>query len=99
MTLEDDFLTSAADKLAENLDRIETCLAELPPPALWTRDSENENAVANLLLHLQGNVRQWILSAIVAKSDQRDRLSEFSDDSGANGHYLFVKLRGTVGQA
>jgi hypothetical protein len=64
MTLEADFLTSAADKLAENLDRIETCLTELPPPCLWARDSENENAVGNLLLHLEGNVRQWILSGI-----------------------------------
>jgi hypothetical protein len=52
MTLEADFLASAADKLAENLDRIETCLTELPPPSLWARDSENENAVGNLLLHL-----------------------------------------------
>jgi hypothetical protein len=33
MTLEADFLTSAADKLAENLDRIETSLSELPPPS------------------------------------------------------------------
>ncbi len=64
MTLEADFLTSAADKLAENLDRIETCLTELAPPCLWARDSENENAVGNLLLHLEGNVRQWILSGI-----------------------------------
>ena len=45
MTLEADFLTTAADKLAENLDRIETCLTELPPASLWARDSENENAV------------------------------------------------------
>ena len=54
MTLEADFLTSAADKLAENVDRIETCLVELPPQALWVRDSEHENAVGNLLLHLEG---------------------------------------------
>jgi len=99
MTLEDDFLTSAADKLAENLDRIETCLAELPPAALWTRDSENENAVGNLLLHLEGNVRQWILSGIGAKSDQRARPSEFSARTGANALELFAKLRDTVGEA
>ena len=30
MTVEVEFLTSAADKLAENMDRIETCLAEMP---------------------------------------------------------------------
>ena len=99
MTLEADFLTSAADKLAENLDRIETCLTELPPPSLWTRDSDNENAVGNLLLHLEGNVRQWILSGIGAGSDERDRPSEFSARTGANASVLFAKLRDTVGEA
>ena len=99
MTLEDDFLTSAADKLAENLDRIETCLAELTPDSLWARDSENENAVGNLLLHLEGNVRQWILSGIGAVPDERDRSGEFSARTGANASVLFAKLRGTVGEA
>ena len=68
MTLEADFLTNAADKLAENVDRIEACLTELPPLSLWARESENENAVGNLLLHLDGNVRQWILSGVGAGS-------------------------------
>src|SRR4051812_4968291 len=99
MTLEDDFLTSAADKLAENLDRIETCLTELPPAALWARDSEHENAVGNLLLHLEGNVRQWILSGIGARPDQRDRPSEFSARTGANAPVLVARLRGTLGEA
>jgi uncharacterized damage-inducible protein DinB len=99
MTVEEDFLTSAADTLAENLDRIETCLTELPPQSIWARDSENENAVGNLLLHLEGNVRQWILSGIGTASDERDRQSEFSARTGANASVLFAKLRDTVGEA
>lgn len=99
MTLEADFLRTAADKLVENLDRIETCLIELPPPFLWARHSENENAVGNLLLHLEGNVRQWILSGIGAEPDERDRPSEFSARTGADASVLFTKLRGTVGEA
>ena len=99
MTLEADFLTTAADKLAENLDRIDNCLKELPPPSLWARDSENENAVGNLLLHLEGNVRQWILSGIGAEPDKRDRPSEFSARTGASASALLSKLSGTVGQA
>lgn len=99
MTLEADFLTSAADKLAENLERIETCLTALPPSSLWARGSEHENAVGNLLLHLEGNVRQWILSGIGGGSDERDRRSEFSARTGADATVLFAKLRGTVGEA
>jgi hypothetical protein len=99
MTIEADFLTSAADKLAENMDRIESCLAELPPDSLWARDSEHENAVGNLLLHLEGNVRQWILSGIGARPDERDRPSEFSARTGADASALLARLRGTVGEA
>jgi len=99
MTLEADFLSTAADKLAENLDRIDTCLNELPASSLWARDSENENAVGNLLLHLEGNVRQWILSGIGAQPDERDRPSEFSARTGANAPDLFATLRNTVDEA
>ena len=99
MTLEADFLTNAADKLAENVDRIEACLTELPPLSLWARESENENAVGNLLLHLDGNVRQWILSGVGAGPDTRDRPSEFSARSGAKASVLFSTLRRTVGEA
>src|SRR6478735_8265989 len=99
MTLEADFLTNAADKLAENVDRIEACLTELPPIALWARDSGNENAVGNLLLHLDGNVRQWILSGVGAGPDARDRPGEFSARSGADASVLLARLRRTVGEA
>ena len=99
MTLEADFVTTAADKLAENLDRIETCLGELPPQALWARNTENENAVGNLLLHLEGNVRQWILSGVGAAADRRDRAGEFSARTGEDGPVLFAKLQDTVGEA
>lgn len=99
MTLEADFLTTAADKLAENVDRIEACLTELPPRSLWARDSENENAIGNLLLHLDGNVRQWILSGVGTGQDTRDRASEFSARSGASASVLMAKLRVTMGEA
>lgn len=99
MTLEAEFLTTAADKMAENLDRIEACLTELPPHSLWARDSDNENAVGNLLLHLEGNVRQWILSGIGAAPDARDRPGEFSARTGGTASVLLTNLRDTVSEA
>jgi uncharacterized damage-inducible protein DinB len=92
MTLEQDFLTTAADKLAENMSRIETCVTKLPADWLWVRDSENENAVGNLLLHLDGNLRQWILSGIGGAPDSRDRPSEFSARSGTTAATLLTNL-------
>ena len=99
MTIENDFLASAAVKLAENLERIEACVPKLPADSLWARGSENENAVGNLLLHLNGNVRQWVLSGIAGAPDTRDRPSEFSARSGVTAQAMLTNLRGTVGEA
>lgn len=99
MTGEEIFLTEAADKLAENLSRVETCVAKLPPERLWARDSENENAVANLLLHLEGNVRQWIVSGLGGAPERRDRPGEFAARSGPAAPVLMANLRGAVTDA
>jgi Protein of unknown function (DUF1572) len=99
MTVEEIFLAEAADKLAENLSRIETCVAKLAPDVLWARDSENENAVGNLVLHLDGNVRQWILSGVGGAPERRDRAAEFAARSGPAGPALIANLRSTVTDA
>ena len=44
------------------LSRIEACLDKLNEEQVWARGSENENAIGNLVLHLSGNVRQWIVA-------------------------------------
>ena len=63
-TLESEFLTFSIEKIEQLTERIETCVAKLTPEQVWLRGSEQQNAVGNLLLHLNGNVRQWILSGI-----------------------------------
>lgn len=99
MSVEEIFLTEAADKLAENLSRIETCVPKLPAALLWARDSENENAVGNLLLHLEGNVRQWIVSGLGTAPEHRDRPAEFAARSGPAASVLVANLRGAVTDA
>ncbi len=64
MTSDEIFLKFSADKLEQLHGRIQDCLARLKPEQIWTRNSDNENAVGNLVLHLSGNVRQWIGSGI-----------------------------------
>jgi hypothetical protein len=63
------------------------------------RRSENENAVGNLMLHLSGNVRQWILGGVGGAPDHRDRDSEFSDRGGMDARELKARLRSTVEEA
>ena len=99
MTVEQIFLNAAAGKLAENIERIEACAPKLPEQFVWARESENENAVGNLLLHLEGNVRQWILAGIGGAENTRHRPGEFSARSGPAASVLVSKLRTAVDDA
>jgi uncharacterized damage-inducible protein DinB len=96
MSIEAEFLDFSAGKLLELMGRIETCVSKLTPEQLWQRHSENENAVGNLLLHLNGNLRQWILHGVGGVPDLRDRNSEFAARSGASAEELVARLRSTV---
>lgn len=99
MTIEADFLNCAAEKLAELCGRIETCLGKLTPDQIWMRGTENQNAVGNLVLHLNGNVRQWILSGISGEHYARIRDLEFSARGGESAAALGKRLHETVDSA
>jgi uncharacterized damage-inducible protein DinB len=99
MSTESEFLIFSADKLIQLLGRIETCVDQLTPEQLWMRHSENENAVGNLVLHLAGNVRQWILAGVGGAPDHRDRDSEFAARNGGGAEELKSRLRPAVEEA
>jgi uncharacterized damage-inducible protein DinB len=79
--------------------KIQRCLDVLPGEALWRRDDASENSVANLLLHLSGNVRQWIVSGVGGAPDARQREAEFSARDGEDAPALMTRLRGTLADA
>jgi len=72
------FLDCSAKKLEQFAGRIGKCLENLSYEEVWTRGTENENAVGNLVLHLSGNLRQWIGSGLGGKPDVRQRDAEFA---------------------
>jgi uncharacterized damage-inducible protein DinB len=82
VTAEEIFIKFSADKLEQLHGRIQDCVARLTPEQIWTRNSENENAVGNLVLHLSGNVRQWIGSGVAGLPDNRQRDTEFDARGG-----------------
>ena len=67
--------------LEESVPRLKKCLHQLTIEEIWYRPNNNSNSMGNLVLHLCGNVRQWILSALGGHPDTRQRQSEF-DESG-----------------
>ena len=95
------FLEFSGSKLRQLTGRIENCIAKLEPgPDLGAPGPLNQNAVGGiLLLHLAGNVRQWIVCAVGGAPDQRDRDSEFSAVAGISGAELLDRLRTNVGEA
>jgi uncharacterized damage-inducible protein DinB len=98
-TLDRDFLAFSADKLRQCCGRIETCLGKLTAEQVWARGSENENAIGNLVLHLSGNVRQWIVSGVGGAPDSRQRDREFAARGAVPVEELAGQLRAAVADA
>jgi len=71
-------------------------VGKLTPEQIWRRAADNDNAVGNLVLHLAGNVRQWILCGVGGQEDRRDRDSEFAARSGDD---VVSRLRPVVSEA
>lgn len=59
------------------LPKIRLACAPLDDASIWWRPNEQSNSVGNLLLHLTGNVSQWIVSGVGGAPDHRDRNEEF----------------------
>jgi uncharacterized damage-inducible protein DinB len=93
------FLDCSKRRLDEMTPRIEKCLGMLTPEQVWARGGENENAIGNLVLHLCGNVRQWIVAGVGGVVDTRDRDEEFAARGGASITELGARLRETVDEA
>jgi len=99
MSIATEFLKIAVRQLDTDLGRIENCVSRLTPEQVWARTSENSNAVGNLLLHLRGNVRQWILSGVGGAPDTRDRDGEFDARDSSEPSFALEELAATVRSA
>ena len=93
------FLDCSVRRLELSFSRIEACLDNLTEERVWARGSENENAIGNLVLHLSGNVRQWIVAGVGGAPDTRERDGEFSARGGSSVPELKERLRGIVTEA
>lgn len=73
------FISEARSLLrADYLPKIERCLGLLSDEQIWWRANPQSNSIGNLLLHLSGNVRQWIVVGLGGAPDRRDRDAEFA---------------------
>ena len=79
-TIGAEFLASSRHHLMqEYVPKIKRCLDELSDDDIWWRAHETDNSIGNLILHLSGNIRQWIISGIGGAPDDRERQKEFDE--------------------
>jgi hypothetical protein len=90
------FIEVARRQLAERADRIGHCLGQLDDAQVWWRPHPSMNSIANLLLHLSGNLRQWIVSGVGGEPDVRDRPGEFSERGSIPRDELLGEFRAVV---
>jgi len=73
------FLSFSRMKLLEQYwPRMKQCVESLTDEQVWWRPNEASNSVGNLMLHLNGNVTQWMIASFNRQEDRRDRPTEFS---------------------
>lgn len=90
------FLDFSVRKLKQLEERIEASLDKLSYDQIWWRGADEQNAVGNLILHLCGNLRQWIRHGVVGEADVRQRDAEFSARGGPDKDELIKRLREAV---
>jgi len=86
------FFDDYSVKIAEAIDALDD-------EQVWTRPNESSNSVGNLLLHLSGNVRQWIVSGVGGAEDTRNRAGEFAARGSVSKTELIELVKTTLDQA
>lgn len=95
----EEFKARAIEHLQENLPRIETCLCQLSEAEIWQRPNPASNSIGNLIVHLCGNVEQYILASLAGEPDTRTRDAEFGARGGLNHEELLRRITDTVERA
>jgi uncharacterized damage-inducible protein DinB len=82
--------------MQEYLPRLRACLDRLDEAEVWWRPNEKSNSIGNLILHLCGNIRQWIIHGVGGAADGRDRPAEFAARQSFSKAELLEKLASTL---
>lgn len=79
--------------------RMQECVGQLTTEHIWWRPNQASNSIGNLLLHLNGNVGQWLVASFNRDEDKRNRPAEFAAQEGATAAELLGRLGATLDEA
>jgi hypothetical protein len=85
--------------LTEYWPRMRSCVESLSDEQVWWRPNPASNGIGNLLLHLNGNVSQWLLAPFNRLDDRRDRPREFAEPRKLPATELLAQLGATMQEA
>lgn len=94
-----DFRAYACDKLSQSMAQITRCVNLLSLEQVWHRPNNVSNAIGNLVLHLSGNVRLWIVASLGGEVFHRNRQAEFDQREPISKDEILAKLQSTVERA
>lgn len=97
--IKEEFIEQSVFRMDEYLMKIKRCLDELNEEDIWLRPNESSNSIGNLILHLCGNITQYIISGLGNKKDLRERDVEFDSRGGLSKSELYIKLFNVVKDA
>ena len=96
-TATDLFLDFSRNKLrTQYWPRLRACVESLNDEQIWWRPNAASNSIGNLVLHLNGNMRQWLVNSFNRRPDTRDRPAEFASEGGLSAAALIERLGATV---
>lgn len=90
------FIGSAVARLRQQTERIVDCVGKLTDDQIWSRGNESSNSVGNIVVHLVGNLGQWVLHGVGGGEDLRDRDAEFAARGGPGKAELVQLLTARV---
>ena len=94
------FLEFSREKLlAQYWPRLRSCVESLTGEQVWWRPNDASNSIGNLLLHLNGNVRQWLVASFDGLDDTRNRPAEFAERQFVPVAALLERLEDTMQRA
>ncbi len=92
-------VTFAVTQIRKTEQDILRCVEQLSEAQVWARGGEWDNSVGNLLLHLEGNMRQWILHGIDEQPDVRERDAEFALETTVTAAEAKAKFSATIAES
>ncbi len=93
-----DFKQNCIFRLDESLRMVNSSFGFIAETDVWKKPNSSLNSIGNLILHLCGNMTQYVISGVGNIPDTRNRNAEFEIESGMTKSELLAQLEATVQQ-